>query len=333
MSGQVQIETDLSIIIVNWNTRNYLTTCLENLPHASAPYISEVLVVDNASSDGSQDAIRERFPDVNLIANSENVGFASANNQAARQARGRYLLMLNPDTEPMPSSIAGLLAYADDHPEIGALGPHLLNSDGSDQRSCWRGYPGLGMAFVNAFYLWKLPWLPITWLSDYRPSELARPRPVDHLLGACILIRRSAWDQVGAFDEDYFLGSEETDWCYRAQQLGWLLIYHPNCVVIHHGQKSIKQQPISSQPRMYSGYREFYWKRHKNRAGLVLLSGIQGVGAIIRIGLWIGRWIVARGENDRKEAGRMIMGYLQVIGGLGEIKAPVPKAATVARPM
>lgn len=303
---------DVSIFIVNWNTREFLARCLESLPLGCGALNYQVIVVDNASADGSQQFVSERFPAVKLIANSENVGFAAANNQAAKESIGRYLLLLNPDIETIPSSIAGLVYYADAHPESGALGPHLLNSNGSDQRSCWRNYPGMGMALVDALYLWKLPWIPLSWVSEYRPSEITAPRAVDHLLGACMLIRRAAWAQVGPFDESYLLGAEETDWCYRARQAGWQIVYHPDFRVTHHGQKSLWQQPAQSLPRLYSGYLQFYI-RHSSKRWEWMLRGILALGAMMRIGLWNVRAIKARDESLRRQAKRMALGYRQVI--------------------
>jgi GT2 family glycosyltransferase len=316
----MQMRVDLSVIIVNWNTREFLRRCLESLPLACGSVNYEVWVVDNASADGSAECVRQHFQSVNLITNIENVGFAAANNQAAQKANGRYLLLLNPDTEPLPKSIAGLGAYADAHPEIGVIGPRLLNSDGSDQRSCWRGYPGLEMAIVDAFYLWKLSWIPVTWLSEYRPDELRQPHLVDHLLGACILIRRSAWEKVGPLDERYFLGSEETDWCYRARKLGWQIVFHPGYQVVHHGQKSAWQQPSKNLPHLYSGYLRFYCKHHGGGLRLGLLNLILALGAFIRTGLWTVRWLAARSDESRKQAAAMVRGYWRVLAFLpGEL--------------
>ena len=326
------MQSDVSIIIANWNTSTFLTCCLQSLPSACGSLDYEVWVVDNASADGSPALIRERFSQVKLIANPRNIGFAAANNQACRQTRGRYLLLLNPDTQSTPGSIAGLVAYADTHPEIGALGPRLLNSDGSTQRSCWRGYPGIGMALVNAFYLWKLPWFPLTWVSDYRSEELKSPRTVDHLLGACILIRRSAWEQVGYLDESYFLGSEETDWCYRARHAGWQIVYHPDFRIIHHGQKSTWQQPVVMLPQMYSGVCGFYRKYHRSRIGLSVLCIVLWLGALVRVGLWTMRSMVTVDQGHHQVADNMIRGYVQVmrllpreLSGRPSIPASIPR--------
>lgn len=322
---------DVSIIIVNWNTRELLTQCLESLPSACGSLNFKIIVVDNASEDGSPEWIRERFPLVTLVANSKNVGFAAANNQAAGEAVGRYLLLLNPDTQAAPNSIKGLVRFADAHPESGAIGPRLLNSNGTDQRSCWRNYPGIGMALLDALYLWKLPWVPLNWVSEYRPSELIAPCRVDHLLGACMLIRRSAWEQIGALDESYWLGVEETDWCYRARHAGWQIIYNPDFRVAHHGQKSLWQQPAQSLPRLYAGYIQFY-RKHSGKRWEWALRGVLALGAMVRIGLWNVRAMRARAESRSKQARQMASGYWEVFRQLTtRTRAPQTKFAVAPK--
>lgn len=306
---------DLSILIVNWNARDLLGRCLESLPVSAAEdLVTEVWVVDNASTDGSADFLHSAFPEVCLIANSENLGFAAANNQAAMKASGRYLLLLNPDTEVLPGALSSLVAYADAHPEIGVLGPRLLNRDGSLQRSCWRSYPGPSMALIDALYLWKVPWIPIARLSEYRPDELVEPRDVDHLLGACLLIRREAWQDVGPLDEGYFLFLEETDWCWRAKRAGWRVVYYPHAAIIHHGQHSTRQYPARNLPHLYRSYCRFYRKHHPERGlGLSALKAVIALASTLRIGLWAVRtW--RSGENEAREQGwRMIAGHRQVL--------------------
>ncbi len=305
---------DLSIIIINTNTRALLTKCLESLPTACGSLAYEILVIDNASVDGSAESVRKHFSEVKLIVNNENVGYAYENNQAAREASGRYLLLLNPDTEASANSISGLVEYADRHTDIAVIGPRLLNSDGSHQRSCWRGYPGLSMALIDALYLWKLPWLPLTRFSEYRPNELLEPREVDHLLGACLLISRQAWLEIGPLNEHYFLFLNETDWCYRAKQAGWRIVYYPHVSIIHHGQQSIRQQPQRKLPLLYRGYCLFYRNHHSgSMIGLLSLKAIIAGASILRIGLWTFR-ILRSHTNDAREQGRkMVGGYFQVL--------------------
>jgi len=278
---------DVSILIINWNAGAVLENCLRSLPAALGSLMAETWVVDNASTDGSASRIRQQFPDVQLQANTVNAGFAAANNQAARQARGRYFLLLNPDTCLPAGSIEALWRCAEADPTIGVLGPRLNHADGSFQRSCWRGFPGLGMALSDALYLWKIPQLPLARQIEFGPDYLSEPIEVDHLLGACLLIRRETWEQVGGLDERFFIFLEETDWCYRAKQAGWRVVYNPTVSIIHLGQHSVSQNPGRSLPEFYRSYCQFYRKHHSCAPDkLAMLKGAILLAAILRIALW-----------------------------------------------
>lgn len=306
----------VSVIIVNWNARDLLRTCLASLQQQTA--LCEIIVLDNASTDNTLGMVRAEFPHVTCIASNKNLGFAAGNNLAAKLARGRYMLLLNPDTVVPPSALDKMVAYADAHPEIGALGPELQNPDGSHQRSCWRGFPGLGMAFADALYLWKVPGLGFAVASEYRPEELLESRSVDHLLGACMLIRRAAWAQVGALDESYFLFLEETDWCLRAQHAGWRVVYFPGAHVIHFGQASMRQAPLKNIPQFYNSYVRFYRANNgQNPLGVNVLKGIIGLGCLIRIGMWQRRENRAADAGARELARAMTAGYRQTLRELG----------------
>lgn len=308
-------EPAVSVIIVNWNARDLMRACLASL--SSQTLTPQVIVVDNASSDGSVEMLRREFPYVQLLASEKNLGFAAGNNAGARAAHGRYLLLLNPDTTAPPDTLQKLVEYADAHPELGALGPALKNADGSHQRSCWRGFPGLGMALADALYLWKAPWLPFAQQSEYRPEDLRAPRTVDHLLGACMLVRRTTWEHVGALDENYFLFLEETDWCFRAQQRGWKIGYFPDAHIIHYGQQSMRQAPRKNIPHFYSSYLRFYRNsRGKNSFGVLALKGIIAVACVIRMGMWRERAVRARDTAARELAGAMTLGYQQTLSEL-----------------
>lgn len=311
MNHQSKIsQQDVSIIIVNWNAHNHLVRCLESLPAGCAGMKAEIWVVDNASSDGSAKTIRSKFPDVYLIENGVNLGFSTAINQAAMKSKSRYLLLLNPDTEACPGSIRSVVTFADANPDIGILGPKLLNDDLTHQRSCWRIFPGFAMAFIDAFYLWKFPGNPIALIAEYAPHQLAKPIDVRHLLGACMLIRREAWLDVGPLDEGYFLFLEETDWCYRAKRAGWRIVYYPDASIIHRGQQSTRQQPARSLPYLYRSYCRFYRKRHPGtRYRLLALKAILALSSLLRISLWSARRLRANGKEARTLSSAMVRGY------------------------
>jgi N-acetylglucosaminyl-diphospho-decaprenol L-rhamnosyltransferase len=304
---------DVSVIIVNWNAAAVLPACLASLPAALGELTSEIWVVDNASTDGSPAMVEAQFPQVSLLANNVNSGFAAANNQAASQASGRYLLLLNPDTISPPGAFEKLVRFADLRPDVGCAGPRLAHSDGRYQRSAWYGFPGLGMALMDAFYLWKIPRLPLARQIELDPDKRGEPVSVDHLLGACLLIRRETWQQVGGLDEAFFLFLEETDWCYRARHAGWQIVYQPAITITHLGEHSVNQNPVRNLPQFYGSYCQFYRKHTPaSQVRLVLLKTVLAAAAGLRITLWRAR-AIARHGADAAQARAMEAGYRQVL--------------------
>jgi len=261
----------LSIIIVSWNTADLLAQCLASIFAHPPQALFEALVVDNASADDSVAMMRRRFPQVRLLENQQNIGFAGANNQAIRHSRGEYLLLLNPDTEVAPHALQTLVDWLDHHPETGAVGPLTLNPDGSLQTSA---YP----APTLAGELWRL--LHLDRLRPYgvyqmKSWSLDAPRQVDALLGACLLLRRQVIEQIGLLDESYFIYSEEIDLCYRLQAAGWRLYWQPAAQIVHYGGQSTQQVAAEMFLRLYQGKLLFFRKHHGRWAGaaykLVLL--------------------------------------------------------------
>ena len=307
---------DVSILIVNWNGGAVLEACLGSLPAAIGSMAAEIWVFDNASTDGSPARIRQEFPDVHLHVNTDNCGFAAANNQAASEAQGRYFLLLNPDTRLSAGSIEELFRSAEADPTIGVVGPRLNHADGSFQRSCWRGFPGLGMALSEALYLWKIPQLPFARHIEFDPAHLTAPVDVDHLLGACLLIRRETWERVGGLDERFFLFLEETDWCFRAKQAGWRVVYDPRISVTHLGEYSVNQNPQRNLPQFYRSYVQFYRKHFSlTPVRLGLLKTIIAAAALLRIMLWQFRALSRLGLAAR-QARAMQAGYGRVLRDL-----------------
>jgi N-acetylglucosaminyl-diphospho-decaprenol L-rhamnosyltransferase len=266
--SQPSSDHKLSIIIINWNTRDLLAQCLASLAAspaeaaagksgAGAAHASiETFVVDNASTDGSAQMVRERFPWVTLIENEANVGFARANNQALAQAAGAYLLLLNSDTAVHSGALPALVAFLEAHPAAGAVGPRLLNGDGSLQAAC---HPML----TPAREFWRLTFLNALWPRATYPMRrwsTQRPRRVEVIKGACLLLRRAALDQVGPLDEGYFMYTEEVDLCYRLAQAGWELWYLPQAVVTHYGEASSKQAAERMYVQLYRSKVQFYRK-------------------------------------------------------------------------
>jgi GT2 family glycosyltransferase len=224
---------DITVSIVNWNTREELAGCLESvLRQEGVSY--EVIVVDNGSRDGSAEMVASRFRQVLVIANEDNRGFSKAQNQALKTSQGRYVLMLNPDARMMePDTLARLVAFGDSEPRVGVFGMRILNSDGSLQFSA-RRFPTLGAGLFRNTFLGRLfprnKYVKDYLMTDWEHSEV---RDVDWVSGAALTVRREALDNIGALDERFFMYCEDVDFCYRAHQEGWRVCYFPMSTVTH----------------------------------------------------------------------------------------------------
>lgn len=252
----------LSVCIVNWNTKADLEQALSSVLQADPDLPVEVVVVDNASADGSADMVQQRFPTVRLIRSEENLGFARGYNRAVAEATGRSLLLLNPDTITHPGALRTLVEFVGSHPEVGAVGPRLLNRDGSLQYSCRRFPRPLAALFRNTPLGQLFPRNRYTreYLMTDWDHELARP--VDWISGAAMCLRREAWAQVGGFDEGFFMYAEDMDWCLRARRAGWGIYYLPQAVVMHCIGRSSDQVPVRMVIQFHRSMARFYLKHH-----------------------------------------------------------------------
>ena len=268
----------ISIIIVSWNTSRLLENCLASI-FANPPTSSfEIWVVDNASTDDSPRMVREKFPQVHLVENRENVGFARANNQAIQQCSGNYILLLNPDTLVSAGALQALVDFLDQSPEAGAIGAKILNPDGSLQISS-HPQPTLSRELWRLFHLDSL--------SPYAayPStrwETNHPQAVDVLMGACLLLRKEVLDQVGFLDEDYFIYSEEVDLCYRIQRAGWRMYWVPQAEVVHFGGQSTQQVPTEMFLNLYHSKIK-YFRKHYGWATTQIYKSILRLAALARL--------------------------------------------------
>lgn len=272
---------DLSILIVNWNTRDLLTLCLGAIPLAVGEWSHEVVVVDNGSTDGSPEMVRADFPWVRLIENGENAGFVRATNQAIAESRGDHLLLLNSDALAPPGSLARMVSFMRDHPDAGAVAPKLLNPDGSFQASYAR-FPTLLSEGLSAFGLNRRLWGPHHPSPPPRPDE--KPHPVDWAPGACLLLRRSALEAVGPLDEGFWMYSEDTDLCYRIHRAGWKVYYLPDVEVVHFGGASSKQCRPESVGRLYRSKIRFF-RKHYGPLPATLLALAVAVAYGVKAGL------------------------------------------------
>lgn len=244
---------DLRIVIVSWNVEKLLESCLKSLPNACRGLEWDCVVVDNASQDGSANVARRMAQDesrIFLIANTENVGFGKACNQGARGGDERYLLFLNPDTYCHPESIARFVRLADERPRAGILGPKLTNPDGSTQKSM-RRFPTVWNQAGTLLKLQRvIPWA----FRNYLATDLSQEKEqaVDQVMGACFLVRRECWEDVGPFDERFFIWFEEVDRCKAAVEKGWEIRYLPQVSIVHHGGESFAQVMKPKKQRYYN---------------------------------------------------------------------------------
>ena len=274
----------LSVVIVNWNTCDLLVKCLHtlyaDLDHAGLRDSAEVFVIDNASTDGSPAQMRQHFPQVRLIENADNPGFACANNQALRQCMGEYVLLLNPDTEILPSALNSLMKFAKSNPQAGIIAPRILNPDCSLQESAYP-LPSLRGEVWRMFHLDKLHPLGIYRMQDW---DVSVPREVESTLGACLLVQRSVLAQIGLLDEDYFMYSEEIDLCVRARKAGWQIWWVPQAQVIHYGGQSTRQVAVTMFLTLYEG-KVKYFRKHLGRAKTQLYKSVLMGATLARLSL------------------------------------------------
>jgi N-acetylglucosaminyl-diphospho-decaprenol L-rhamnosyltransferase len=248
----------LSIIIVNWNTEEFLAKCLLSIKNYPPSCKYEIWVVDNASTDKSCDFVRNEFPEISLIENKENLGFARANNQVVPLITGRYVLLLNPDTIVKPFALDRLMTFLDTHPETGAVGARLLNPDGTLQESCYP-FPTLLREIWRLFHLDHFLAYGIYDMSKW---DRKVPRKVDVIKGACLMVHQEIVNTIGLFDNDYFMYSEEVDFCYRLKKAGWLLNWVPEAEVIHFEGQSTQQASEKMFLQLYKGKLLFFQKHH-----------------------------------------------------------------------
>ncbi|MDI7274752.1 MAG: glycosyltransferase family 2 protein [Anaerolineae bacterium] len=239
---------DLSVIIVSWNTAPLLRACLDSIRQHSTGVSTQIIVVDNASDDGSAEMVAGRYPGAVLISNASNLGYARANNQGISRASGRYVLLLNSDTEVRAGALAAMVAYMDGHPQVGAAGPRLIGPDGTIQRS------------YDLFPLrpWQMAWqkgLDVIWPGNALTRrgrigrwDPTRPLAVDWLVGAALLVRGDVIALVGGLDERFWMYGEDLDWCYRIRRTGWQVHYLPQAAVYHrHGGSSERSPGLARQ--------------------------------------------------------------------------------------
>lgn len=273
---------DLSVIIVNYNVRQFLENALVSVQRALRELESEIFVVDNASGDGSADMVRGRFPDVRVILNSTNLGFSKANNQALRLAKGKFILLINPDTIVQEDTLRVMLDFFAAHGDAGLAGCKILNPDGSFQLPCRRSFPSPWVAFTKIMGLSVLfPRSRIFGRYNLTYLDPDQTYPVDAISGSFMMLRRDVYDRIGGLDESFFMYGEDLDWCFRVRQAGYAVYYVHSTAIIHFKGESTRRSDIDELEHFY-GAMELFVEKHFNRSKVVrvlLKAGIVMRGA------------------------------------------------------
>ena len=256
---------NLSIIIVSWNTRDILAQCLSSIYLYPPEGTFEIWVIDNASDDSSIEMLKSDFPDVRLIENTRNVGFAHANNQALQICSGENVMLLNPDTEVFSGTFKLLADFLQTHSNVGVVGPKTLNPDQSLQTSCYP-FPTLLREFWRLLHFDKLKAYGTYSMQAW---DTINVREVDVLLGACLLIPKAVLDETGFFDENYFMYTEEVDLCYRIQKSGKHNYWLPQASIIHYGGQSTKQAATAMFLQLYKSKLQFFRKHYGRIVGFL----------------------------------------------------------------
>lgn len=267
---------DVSVVVVNRNTRSLLRDCLASVlaDAATSGLRVEVIVVDNGSTDGSPEMVAELFPQVRLIRNARNVGYAAGTNQGVRASSGRNVLLLNSDTVLRPGALREMCAKLDARQDLAGVAPKLLNPDGTVQQSCWL-FPLWGLA-VNVLGLGRLGLV-----DDYRTWDHRYDREVAWVSSAALLVPRRVLERVGLLDEDFFYGVD-TDWCHRAARAGYRFLSLASAEVVHYGRGS-RQGPLDPQFAGGPQVQERYIRKHYGRWGVILFRGLLLLGALPRL--------------------------------------------------
>jgi GT2 family glycosyltransferase len=296
---------DISVVIVGWNAKHYLELCLESLAEGSPRRSMEILIVDNASADGSAEMIEGRFPQVKLIRSTENLGFAKGNNVAIRQCKGRYIALVNPDVIVLPGCLDALADFLDQNPKVGNVGPRVFNPDMTQQSTC-RRFPALWNNFCSATGL-ATAFKGSRFLAGehmfFFPHD--RTMAVDVLVGCFNMVRREAFDAVGLLDEGLFMYGDDVDWCRRCWNAGWEVVFFPGARAIHDRGKITAPYPVRfalAQQRSVI----HYWRKHHSFFGVLGIRTIMLFRHLLRYTLAVLAGLVHSQRRAQSEVGKQV---------------------------
>lgn len=289
---------DVSVIVVNMNTRDLLRECLHSVRQCTVP--KEVIIVDNASIDGSPEMVEREFPEVKLIRNAANERFAKPNNDAMKIAQGQCLFLLNSDASLKPLALEKLMVYMDEHRDVGMCGPQLLYPDGRIQPSC-RGFVSLWTHFCDMLVLDRLfPQSHFFAGSEMTFFDHATEREVDHVMAAAVLVRREVTQSVGMFDERFSIYYNDLDLSYRIKKAGWKIVFFPSAQVVHHLGGTVR--PMIKEERIFREQHEnivYYYQKHFGSLAVVFYKVLLVVGFVPRTIYWSVRSLFDRSESSQ----------------------------------
>jgi len=301
---------DISIIIVSWNTKKYLEECLNSLRTISGNLSTEIIVVDNASADGTPEMVRTQFPDVKLIESGANLGFAKGNNLGIQKATGRYLCLINSDVNVPPDCLSTMHSYMEQQPTIGVTGPAMLRTDGKVHRSGMR-FPTLWTVALRALYLDSIfdgvKFFGGFLMKDFRFDRIT---DIEVLDGWFWMVRREALIQVGTLDERFFMYAEDVDWCKRFHMARWRVVFYPTARALHYCGASSANAPSRFTVEMQRANLQ-YWKKYHGRVSLLLYLFINCLGYTIRAAAWALIFTVKRSSNTL--AGTRVKQYIRCL--------------------
>ena len=290
---------DFSIVIVNWNTGDLLKACLQSIFEHSSPGTFEIIVIDNASTDGSCEIVQSHFPHVKLIRNQANLGFARANNQGIRCGQGQYVMLLNPDTCFLNNVLSQLKEVLDRQPDIGVIGTRLVTPDNTLQRWARGNMLSLRTAFNHYLFLSDLFPRRRFFAGIADNVNYQTITDMDWVSGACLTIRRAALEQVGLLDESLFMYSEDMELCYRVKQAGYRVVYLPTAQVKHFVSQSMQQQ---SEEKVLAGplrSQDDFYQRLYGQKKLIFFRSIICAGTVLRLLIRLVIWLLRSGEQSR----------------------------------
>ena len=298
---------DISVVIVGWNAKHYLELCLESLAAAPPRRSMEVLVVDNASTDGSAEMIEARFPWVKLIKSTENLGFSKGNNLAIRQCQGRYIALVNPDVIVFPGCLDALADFLDENPKVGNVGPRVFNPDMSQQSTC-RRFPTLWNNFCSAAGL----------ATKFTKSRIFagehmwffahdRTLAVDVIVGCFSMIRRETFDVVGLLDENLFMYGDDVDWCRRCWNAGWQVVFYPGARAIHDRGKITAPYPVRFAVAQQKSVL-YYWTKHHSFFGVLGIRSIMLFHHLMRYTIAVLSGLTGSERRARSEVRKKVSG-------------------------